>query len=67
MTKILFTGYFLVPVLAFWVWMLVDCARRRFRDSNTKMLWALVILLSLPPVGALVYYWLGRPQGVRER
>ena len=46
----------------FWIVELVDVARREFPDSNTKVLWLLVVLLS-HGIGALVYYFVGKRQG----
>ena len=43
---------------AFWVWMLVDCAKRSFDD---KTLWMLIIFL-LSFVGALAYFFVKRKQ-----
>lgn len=41
--------------LIFWVWVLVDCARRKFRNSLEKIIWILVIVL-MGWIGALVYF-----------
>ncbi|MBD3155280.1 MAG: hypothetical protein GF368_01340 [Candidatus Aenigmarchaeota archaeon] len=38
----------------FWLWMLIDCLQRRFRD---KLVWVLVLIL-LGPLGALLYLFL---------
>ena len=46
----------------FWIVELVDVARRQFHDSNTKLLWVLIVAL-LHGLGALIYYFAGRPQG----
>jgi len=51
-------------LLALWVWMLVDCLQREFRDSITKAIWVLVILFA-SWVGAVIYWAIGRPQGTR--
>ena len=42
---------FLVPIVlaifAFWIWMLVDCATKESDQGNDKIIWILVIILSL--------------------
>ncbi|VVB54361.1 Uncharacterised protein [uncultured archaeon] len=43
-----FTGF------AFWVWMIVDCIKRK--DFSDKLLWTVVLLLS-GFVGGLIYYF----------
>lgn len=42
--------------LAFWIWMIVDCARRDFKNENDKIVWILVIVL-LQLLGAIIYYF----------
>lgn len=55
-------AFVLLPTL-FWVVMLVDVVRRRFADPTTKLIWVLVVIFT-HFVGALVYYVVGRKQGV---
>jgi len=43
-----------VLVLIFWIWMVVDCARRKFKNDVEKIVWLVVIVL-LGWLGALVY------------
>lgn len=53
-----FTGaFFIVGILlfAFWVWMIVDAAKRNFRNDVEKIVWILVIVIA-HWVGALVYF-----------
>ncbi|MBI2451978.1 PLDc_N domain-containing protein [Candidatus Pacearchaeota archaeon] len=44
-----------IALFAFWIWMIVDCAQRDFRDDTEKIVWILVIVL-LSILGALVYF-----------
>lgn len=53
---------FVIAVIGFQIWMLVDAARRQFPGDNDKLIWILVILLG-SLVGGLVYYFVGRPKG----
>ena len=59
---LLFT-LFLVPLalacFAFWIWMLVDCARSERISGNEKVAWILVIALT-HFLGALIYFFAGR-------
>ena len=51
-----FAGLLLAAaVLAFWVWMLVDCAGRKFKENVEKIVWLLVVVLG-GWVGAVVYF-----------
>jgi len=51
----IFIGFFIFLGLgfAFWIWMMVDCARKDFKD---KALWILILLLA-NLVGAIIYYF----------
>ncbi len=62
---VLLYGFLILLGLAsfvFWIVEIVDVARREFRDPNTKLLWLLVVILA-HGLGALIYYFAGKPQG----
>ena len=40
----------------FWIWMIIDCAKRDFKKDNDKVIWILVIVL-LQLIGAIIYYF----------
>jgi hypothetical protein len=42
--------------LAFWIWMIYECATRE-RNSTEKILWLLLVVLA-PVIGSLVYFFL---------
>ena len=44
----------------FWIWMLIDCIANEPSGSE-KILWVVVIIL-LNWIGALLYYFIRRPQ-----
>ena len=44
-----------IAVLIFWIWMLVDCARRKFRNDVEKIVW-IVVLIFATWFGAFVYF-----------
>jgi Phospholipase_D-nuclease N-terminal len=48
-----------------WIVALVDCAQREFPDSNEKIVWILVIAIT-HGIGALIYWFAGRPRGVKR-
>ena len=44
-----------------WIWMIIDCATQEPSESGDKVVWLLIILLT-HVVGALIYYFVRRPQ-----
>ena len=50
---------------AFWIWMLIDCLKNEPDGGNTKVIWVLVIVLA-HFIGALIYYFVRRPERWRE-
>ena len=62
---VLFYGFIIllsVASLVFWIVEIVDAARRQWPDPNTKIIWLLVVVL-LHGLGALIYYFAGKPTG----
>lgn len=60
-------GFVFLGILAFWVWMLVDCVQRDFppQEQNAKIVWILVIVLA-GWIGALIYFFVvkkAKPRG----
>jgi len=43
--------------LVFWILMLVDCIKRKFKDDNERIIWVLVIIFT-QLIGALIYYFI---------
>lgn len=58
----LFPGFMMFGIvigvlfLAFWVWMIVDRAKRNFKSSNEKIIWILIILFA-KFLGAVIYFF----------
>jgi uncharacterized membrane protein len=54
-------GLFLLPIglfaLAFWIWMIVDCARH---ESGSSMVAWLLLILFVGVIGAPLYFFLRR-------
>jgi len=46
---------FFVLFVVLWIWMLVDCAKRNFRNTGEKIIW-IVALVFLHWIGIVVYY-----------
>ena len=58
-----------VLAFAFWVWMIVDVAKRSFRNDTEKIVWILVVVLA-QLAGALIYYLvirIGNPKGISKK
>jgi hypothetical protein len=49
----------------FWIWMLVDCLTKESSEGNDKLVWAAVIFF-LHGLGAILYYFVRRPQRIRD-
>ena len=47
----------------FCVWIVYECVTRESSDGNDKLAWLLVILM-LPLLGALMYYFVRRPKRI---
>ena len=65
---ILFFLFFLVIGVGgtvLWVWMIIDCATNEPTDGNEKLVWILIIVLT-HWVGALIYFYLRRPQRIQQ-
>ena len=44
-----------IILIIFWIWMLIDCAKRKFKNDVEKIIW-LVIVVLMGWIGALVYF-----------
>ena len=44
-----------IAIFVFWLWMIIDCAQRKFKNDLEKIIWILVIVFG-SWVGALVYF-----------
>ncbi len=53
-----------LALMAFWIWMLVDCATKEASTGNDKIIWILVIIFT-QWIGALIYYFVRRPERKR--
>ena len=46
----------------FWVLMMIDCANRKFKKSDEKVMWLIIIIASYL-IGALIYYFAVKKKG----
>jgi len=53
-----------VLLTIFWIWMLVDCATKEPSEGNDKIIWILVLIFT-HCIGALIYYFVRRPERIR--
>ena len=61
----LFFLVFAIGGTIFWVTMIIECATKESTQGNTKLIWILIIVLT-HWIGALVYYFVRRPQRMAE-
>jgi hypothetical protein len=52
-------GLLVLLIVAFWIWMLVDCISNKSLTSIQKCIWFICILF-FPLTGALIYFFFGR-------
>ena len=58
-----------ILLFAFWIWMIIDCAKRSFKNDIEKIVWIIVLVL-LGWIGALVYYIVIKtinPRGISKK
>lgn len=54
-----FVGIFMILIIAFWIWMLIDVVKKDFKDPNDKTVWILIVVLA-GWLGGIIYYFVGR-------
>lgn len=54
-----------ILILAFWLWMLIDCLKRDFKKDYEKIVWVLVIIF-LHILGAVIYYFVVKIEDKKE-
>ena len=45
-----------ILVFVFWILMLVDCIKRKYKEDSEKIVWVLVLIFT-GIIGALIYYF----------
>ena len=54
-----------VGASVFWVWMIIECATKEPAEGNDKLIWILIIVFT-HWIGALIYYFVRRPQRIAK-
>ncbi len=52
----LFIAGLAVFLFVFWILMIIDCVKRKFKNENDKTVWILVLIF-LQFLGAIIYYF----------
>ena len=58
-----------ILLFAFWIWMIVDCAKRKFKNDGEKIIW-MILTIFTSWIGAIVYYIAVRtlnPKGLSKK
>jgi hypothetical protein len=50
-----------LAALAFWIWMLIHAIQNKGLTDTERIIWVLVVVL-LHLLGALIYFFVGRPK-----
>lgn len=55
--------FILLPSIL-WIIALIDILKSDFRDTNGKIIWALVVIF-LPVIGSILYFLIGKSQKIQ--
>jgi len=55
-----------IGALMFWLLALLDILRSNFTQGINKLCWLLVVLF-VPLIGPIIYFFMGRQQKIKER
>ncbi len=53
-----------LAAFAFWIWMLIHAAQNKGLSEGEKVAWVLIIVM-VHFLGALIYFFVGRPKAKR--
>lgn len=59
---LVFCGGLSLAAFAFWLWMLIHAIGNKGLSDGERIVWVLVIIF-LPLLGSILYFFLGRPKG----
>jgi Kef-type K+ transport system membrane component KefB len=51
--------------IVFWILMIIECATKEPSNGNDKLIWILIIIFT-HWIGALIYYFVRRPQRIAQ-
>ena len=46
----------MIAALVFWIFMIIDCAKRNFKTEGEKVAWVIVVVIA-GVLGAIIYYF----------
>ncbi len=55
-------GVIALALFAFWIWMLIHAITNKGLRDTEKVIWVIVVIF-LPVLGPILYFFLGRPKG----
>ena len=64
LTAVFFFWLVGIAAFVFWLWVLIDILKSEFTGPN-KIVWLVAVVL-LPLLGAVLYWFIGREQKVRD-
>jgi hypothetical protein len=56
-----------VFLFIFWILMVVDCVKRKFKDDTEKIVWLLVLIFAGFIIGTLIYYFVVKIKDKKRR
>ena len=59
---IIIGGLISLACFAFWLWMLIHAITNKGLSDGEKIVWVLVVIF-LPLIGSIIYFFIGRPKG----
>jgi hypothetical protein len=62
---VVFFGLMWLVVAVLWLVALVDILKSEFKDGLTKVIWLLLVIF-LPFLGSILYFFIGRDQKIRN-
>ena len=57
--------FLLLPVFSLWLYGVIEVGKSRFKNPSDKLNWVLLLLL-VPPVGAILYFVVGRKNRIKS-
>lgn len=54
---LIFGGVLTLGIFTFWIWMIIDCAQRDFKNENDKIFW-IILLIFTHLIGAIIYFFI---------
>ncbi|MBI5392063.1 PLDc N-terminal domain-containing protein [Candidatus Woesearchaeota archaeon] len=59
-------GGVIAALVALWIWMIIDCAKRKFKNDNEQVVWILILVFT-GWLGAIIYYFAVKKQDKKKK